>query len=155
MDLRAMGMWASSVLASSPCPWATGRARGYAAAKGKGIPQKGGKADKKKVARTGTRVDPALAPFLPIFERPERGKVDREPFSDEVLAENSARAKEYSRMKMKQHREWQKDMSMKLKLKWEATEALPEDLKAHAMVPDDTPFPLNRRLPTDFPPNFK
>ncbi|MCD7460452.1 hypothetical protein HAX54_043583 [Datura stramonium] len=39
-----------------------------------------------------------------------------------------------------------------LRLKKEAIEALPEDLKAAALVPDLTPFPVNRFMATLTPP---
>ncbi len=39
-----------------------------------------------------------------------------------------------------------------LRLKKEAIEALPEDLRAAALVPDLTPFPANRFMATLTPP---
>jgi hypothetical protein len=62
------------------------------------------------------------------------------------------RAKEYSRLKMQQHRQWQIDLTTKLKLKQAAIGALPPDLQAAAMIPDDTPFPSNRQIWTETPP---
>ena len=43
-------------------------------------------------------------------------------------------------------------LSTKLKLKLAALKALPEELRAHAMVEDLTPPPLTRRMPTLTPP---
>jgi hypothetical protein len=63
------------------------------------------------------------------------------------------RAKEYSRLKMKQHREWQTDLTAKLKLKLAAIEALPPNLRAAALVPDLEPFPSNRQIWTETPPS--
>ena len=52
------------------------------------------------------------------------------------------RAKEYSRQKMQQHREWQKDLTTKLKLKQAAIAALPEGfLRDAALVEDTALFP--------------
>jgi seryl-tRNA synthetase len=62
------------------------------------------------------------------------------------------RHKEYSRMKMKEHRAWQADLTTKLKLKQAAVAALPPHLRAAAEVPDDEPFPLNRNMWTLTPP---
>jgi len=62
------------------------------------------------------------------------------------------RAKEYSRLSMRQHREWQIDLTAKLKLKQAAVEALPPTLRAAAMVPDLAPFPANRQIWTETPP---
>jgi hypothetical protein len=70
----------------------------------------------------------------------------------EEREEAARRAKEYSSRKMRQHREWQADLSMKLKLKQAAIAALPPDLRAAAMVPDLEPFPLNRWIWTETPP---
>ena len=53
---------------------------------------------------------------------------------------------------MRRHREWQTDLTTKLKLKQAAIAALPPDLRAAAMVPDDTPFPANRQIWTETPP---
>lgn len=63
------------------------------------------------------------------------------------------RSKEYSRLKMQEHRLWQADLSTKLKLKHVAIEALPPELRAAALVPDYTPFPSNRHVFTDTPPH--
>lgn len=62
------------------------------------------------------------------------------------------RAKEYSRRKMQEHREWQADLTLKLKLKNAAVAALPPHLRAAAEVPDLEPFPLNRQMWTETPP---
>lgn len=53
---------------------------------------------------------------------------------------------------MRQHREWQTDLSTKLKLKLDAIAALPPDLQAAAKIPDMTPFPTNREIWTETPP---
>lgn len=58
----------------------------------------------------------------------------------------SNRSKEYSRLKMRQHRAWQAGLSAKLKLKQAALEALPPHLRAEAAKPDLALFPLNRQI---------
>lgn len=61
-------------------------------------------------------------------------------------------AKEYSRILMRKHRARQAAESGLLRCKMEAIEALPEHLKAAALVPDLTPFPVNRFMATLTPP---
>ncbi|KAL6498826.1 hypothetical protein OROGR_003869 [Orobanche gracilis] len=61
-------------------------------------------------------------------------------------------AKEYSRVLMRKHRARQAAESTFLRCKKEAIEALPEDLKAQALVPDLSPFPMNRFMATLTPP---
>lgn len=71
----------------------------------------------------------------------------------ELTVEDGRRlAKEYSRILMRRHRARQAAESTLLKLKKEAIEALPEDLKKAALVPDLTPFPINRFMATLTPP---
>lgn len=62
------------------------------------------------------------------------------------------RSREYSRLRMRQHRIWQADLSTKLKLKQAALAALPEQLRAAAKVPDLSLFPLNRNVWRETPP---
>ncbi|KAK9806641.1 hypothetical protein WJX73_003506 [Symbiochloris irregularis] len=68
------------------------------------------------------------------------------------LEANSKRAKEYSRLKMAQHRAWQKDLTTRIKLQKAAIAALPPELREAASVPDYTPFPLTRQIMTETPP---
>ncbi|GAV67253.1 hypothetical protein CFOL_v3_10759 [Cephalotus follicularis] len=71
----------------------------------------------------------------------------------ELTAEDGKRlAKEYSRVLMRRHRARQAAESTLLGLKTEAIEALPEPLKAAALVPDLTPYPENWFMPTLTPP---
>ena len=49
-------------------------------------------------------------------------------------------------------REWQKDITLKIKLRDEAIAALPEELRAAAREPDFEPFPANRQMWTITPP---
>ncbi|KAL6987745.1 hypothetical protein U1Q18_013493 [Sarracenia purpurea var. burkii] len=67
----------------------------------------------------------------------------------ELTVEDGRRlAKEYSKVLMRKHRARQAAESTLLRLKKEAIEALPEHLKAAALVPDLTPFPTNRFMAT-------
>lgn len=71
----------------------------------------------------------------------------------ELTTEDGKRlAKEYSRVLMRRHRARQAAESTLLRLKKEAIEALPEDLKKAALVPDLTSFPVNRFMATLTPP---
>ncbi|XP_022147522.1 uncharacterized protein LOC111016425 [Momordica charantia] len=71
----------------------------------------------------------------------------------ELTVEDGRRlAKEYSRVLMRRHRARQAAESTLLQMKKDAIEALPEHLKAAAMVPDLTPFPPNRFMATLTPP---
>lgn len=82
---------------------------------------------------------------------PAAREVDR---TEEELADAAARAKEYSRQKMKEHRAWQKQFMIKVKLRDAAIEALPtEELRAAARMPDLTPFPSQRQVWVETPPH--
>lgn len=71
----------------------------------------------------------------------------------ELTVEDGRRlAKEYSKVLMRQHRARRAAESTLLRLKKEAIEALPENLRAAALVPDLTPFPANRFMATLTPP---
>ncbi|MFS7932116.1 putative 39S ribosomal protein L40 [Helianthus anomalus] len=71
----------------------------------------------------------------------------------ELTVEGGRRlAKEYSRILMRKHRARQVAETGLLKCKKEAIEALPEGLKEAALVPDLTPFPVNRFMAMLTPP---
>lgn len=82
------------------------------------------------------------------------GLVDEEAIPEyELTVEDGRRlAKEYSRVLMRRHRARQTAESALLRLKNEAIAALPEKLRAAAMVPDMAPFPANRYMATLTPP---
>ncbi|CAL5196009.1 unnamed protein product [Lathyrus oleraceus] len=82
------------------------------------------------------------------------GLVDAEKLPKyELTAEDGKRlAKEYSRVLMRKHRARQAAETNLLSLKKEAIEALPEKLKEAALVPDLSPFPVNRFMATLTPP---
>lgn len=82
------------------------------------------------------------------------GLVDAEKIPKYELTVEDGRklAKEYSRVLMRRHRARQAAESTLLRLKKEAIEALPEDLKQAALVPDLAPFPVNRFMATLTPP---
>ncbi|CAL9003563.1 unnamed protein product [Prunus brigantina] len=82
------------------------------------------------------------------------GLVDAEKLPKYNLTVEDGRrlAKEYSRVLMRRHRARQAAESTLLRLKKEAIEALPEHLKAAALVPDLSKFPENRFMATLTPP---
>ncbi|KAI5676123.1 hypothetical protein M9H77_07073 [Catharanthus roseus] len=87
------------------------------------------------------------SPFLmgtPGFDLISLGLVDEDKIPKYELT--------YSRVLMRKHRARQAAESTLLRLKKEAIEALPENLKAAALVPDLTPFPVNRFMATLTPP---
>lgn len=97
------------------------------------------------------------SPFLmgpPGLDLISLGLVDADKIPKyELTVEDGRRlAKEYSRVLMRKHRARQAAESTLLRLKKEAIEALPENLKAAALVPDLTPFPMNRFMATLTPP---
>ncbi|KAB1219545.1 hypothetical protein CJ030_MR3G012341 [Morella rubra] len=77
---------------------------------------------------------------------------DKIPKYDLTVEDGRRLAKEYSRVLMRRHRARQAAESTLLRCKKEAIEALPEDLRAAALVPDLTPFPANRFMATLTPP---
>ena len=131
-------------------------ARAYAAAK------KGPKGGSGSGALKG--VKPDLAPWMPLILKPEAldnsSKVKKKEdssqrFTQEELADAERRAKEFSRKKSMQDLEYRRDMAEKFRLKNQAVEALGKYspvLKKVASLPDLEPFPLTRRIPTDYPP---
>ena len=90
----------------------------------------------------------------PGFDLITLGLVDEDKIPKYKLTVEDGRilAKEYSRVLMRKHRARQAAESNLLRLKKEAIEALPEHLKEAALVPDLTPFPVNRFMATLTPP---
>lgn len=106
------------------------------------------KDDKYKVSETPTIIG---TPGLDLITL---GLVDAEKIPKYELSVEDGRrlAKEYSRVMMRKHRARQAAESMLLKMKKEAIEALPQGLREAALVPDLTPFPVNRFMATLTPP---
>ncbi|CAI9108218.1 OLC1v1007774C1 [Oldenlandia corymbosa var. corymbosa] len=77
---------------------------------------------------------------------------DKIPAYELTVEDGRRLAKEYSRVLMRKHRARQAAETALLRCKKEAIEALPEKLKAAALVPDFTPFPINRFMATLTPP---
>ncbi|KXZ42164.1 hypothetical protein GPECTOR_192g310 [Gonium pectorale] len=89
--------------------------------------------------------NPVLKPILPLLAQPERKHAPVREGDLEVLeAHRQARIAE--------HHAWVKDMTTKFKLQRAAMKALPERLRQLAMVPDHTPFPMDRKYLFDTPP---
>ncbi|CAK7324431.1 unnamed protein product [Dovyalis caffra] len=78
--------------------------------------------------------------------------VDKIPKYELTEEDGKKLAKEYSRVLMRKHRARQAAESNLLRCKKEAIEALPENLKKAALVPDLTPFPAERFMATLTPP---
>ncbi|GAB4861646.1 hypothetical protein Ancab_036898 [Ancistrocladus abbreviatus] len=108
----------------------------------------------KKQAKDGTGFDKPMIMGTPGFDLISLGLVDADAIPKyELTVEDGRRlAKEYSRVLMRKHRARQKAETTLLRMKREAIEALPEHLKAAALVPDLTPFPANRFMATLTPP---
>jgi len=51
-------------------------------------------------------------------------------------------------VQMLEHREWQRNMNTKIRLRQEAIRALPPELVEEASKPDHSLFPLKRMVPT-------
>lgn len=105
-----------------------------------------------KKAKKDTGSDMIMGP--PGLDLITLGLVDADKLIKyELTVEDGRRlAKEYSRVLMRRHRARQAAESNLLRLKKEAIEALPEGLKEAALVPDLTPFPVNRFMATLTPP---
>ena len=79
--------------------------------------------------------------------------LEPENLTEEELAAFAEKAKEYSRKMMAQHREWQRDINQKIRLKRAALAALPEGfLRDEATKEDLALFPLKRHSPMQTPP---
>ncbi|KAK7349463.1 hypothetical protein VNO77_06848 [Canavalia gladiata] len=106
------------------------------------------KDDKYKVSEKPTIIG------TPGLDYVSLGLVDVEKLPKyELTVEDGRRlAKEYSRVLMRKHRARQAAESTLLRMKKEAIEALPQGLKEAALVPDFTPFPVNRFMATLTPP---
>ncbi|CAN1253521.1 hypothetical protein LINPERPRIM_LOCUS8341 [Linum perenne] len=98
--------------------------------------------------------DEPLMMGTPGFDLISLGLVDADQIPKYELTVEDGRklAKEYSRFLMRKHRARQAAETNLLRLKKEAIEALPEKLKAAALVPDFTPFPKERFMATLTPP---
>lgn len=108
----------------------------------------------KRQAKEGTGFEKPTIIGTPALDLISLGLVDADAIPKyELTVEDGRRlAKEYSRVLMRKHRARQKAETTLLKMKKEAIEALPEHLKAEAMVPDLTPFPATRFMATLTPP---
>ncbi|KZV25624.1 hypothetical protein F511_31797 [Dorcoceras hygrometricum] len=119
-----------------------------------GLVSKGNEQAKHKLKKLGKDFDSPFIMGTPGMDLITLGLVDADKIPKyELTVEDGRRlAKEYSRVLMRKHRVRQAAESMLLRLKKEAIEALPEHLKAAALVPDLSPFPINRFMATLTPP---
>eukprot|EP00877_Chromochloris_zofingiensis_P011104 jgi/Chrzof1/6247/Cz17g17100.t1 len=112
---------------------------------GKGGKSAGAGKSKKQGMRTGgfDEKDPFMQKILSYMVPQEPPPVQPSP---EELAVATARAKEYSRLKIKEHIAWRDDLNRKLQLKHAALRALPPELRMAARKEDLAPFPLTRHF---------
>jgi len=73
-------------------------------------------------------------------------------FSEAELEEWGNRARQFSSQSMKAHREYQRDLTMRLNLKKAAIAALPPLLQLAAVIPVSDPPPMDRMMFSDTPP---
>ncbi|KAL7121492.1 hypothetical protein ACP275_02G185400 [Erythranthe tilingii] len=119
-----------------------------------GLTSKGNEQAKQKLKKQGKDFDSPFVMGTPGMDLITLGLVDADKIPKYELNVEDGRmlAKEYSRVLMRKHRARQASESMLLKCKKEAIDALPEELKEAALVPDLTPFPINRFMATLTPP---
>lgn len=159
--LPALEALTPSFLSSgSSLPARQQQARGAAAKKKaapvKGKGQKGQQPARKQKQRMDTKPfddkDPLMQKVIAMLVPPAAAQPPASR-SEEQQQELVARAKQYSRLKMQEHMQWQADLKMKLQLKKAALRALPPELREAAMQEDLTPFPLTRHFLYDTPPD--
>lgn len=119
-----------------------------------GLVSKGNEQAKNKLKKLGKDFESPFIMGTPGMDLISLGLVDADKIPKyELTVEDGRRlAKEYSRVLMRMHRARQAAESTLLRCKKEAIEALPEHLKGAALVPDLTPFPINRFMATLTPP---
>lgn len=119
-----------------------------------GLKSKGMEEQEKKWKKMKKEFDSQFLMGTPGFDLISLGLVDEDKIPKYELTVEDGRklAKEYSRVLMRKHRARQAAESTLLSLKKEAIEALPENLKMAALVPDLSPFPVNRFMATLTPP---
>lgn len=119
-----------------------------------GLVSKGNEQAKNKLKKLGKDFESPFIMGTPGMDLISLGLVDADKIPKyELTVEDGRRlAKEYSRVLMRMHRARQAAESTLLRFKKEAIEALPEHLKGAALVPDLTPFPINRFMATLTPP---
>lgn len=115
----------------------------------KNVKAKSKKKGPSKVSTPMNAKDPVLQRVVSMYEHPETKKLEESP---EQKQQNAARAKEFSRLKLAEHVEWQKDLQRKMQLKAAALAALPPQLRESAEKEDLTPFPTVRSYLYDTPP---
>ncbi|KAF9605017.1 hypothetical protein IFM89_013183 [Coptis chinensis] len=146
----------SCLTASTPIRYLTPKQKSREAEREKlGLISKGRQRelDEMKLKKNGKEEDKAIM-GTPGLDLISLGLVDAEKIPKyELTVEDGRRlAKEYSRVLMRQHRKRRAAETNLLKLKKEAIQALPDNLKVAALIPDLTPFPVNRYMATLTPP---
>lgn len=121
--------------------------------KGKQQPAK--KQKQKLESKPFDEKDPLMQKVIAMLVPPTAAAAAEQP--DRTLQQQQqelvARVKQFSRLKMQAHAQWQQDMCTKLRLKKAALQALPPELRAAALKEDLTPFPLTRHFLYDTVPD--
>uniref|UniRef100_A0A6U3I300 Large ribosomal subunit protein mL40 n=1 Tax=Mantoniella antarctica TaxID=81844 RepID=A0A6U3I300_9CHLO len=135
-------------LGASPSPF--GSTRHYAKKAGKQQKRTGGVIPQ---APTNPGMKRAVENhFAALMEAMTPLQIPKENLTAEQLEEYEARAKEYSRKKMAQHRAWQVDIDNKIRHKRAAMAALPAGfIQDAAMLEDHALFPMKRVEPQATP----
>lgn len=105
-------------------------------------------APKRAASKKGSSEDSRVVLFKKVLD-PRKWTDPRKPAD---YARDQAMAKKYTSETMKLVIARRKDETAKIKLKQQALAALPEDLRAKAVLPDHSLFPRNRHVFTDTPP---
>lgn len=134
-------------------PMILGGARHYAKAKKTQAKKRGGPVGVSSVPTNAAMKRSVDGHWQLLMDASTPKPLEPEKLSDEDIQAFAAKAKVYSQKKMAQHREWQRDINQKIRLKRAALAALPEGfLRDEASKEDLTLFPLKRHSPFLTPP---
>ena len=111
------------------------------ASKGANNKNAAAKRDKKDNEKT---IAESLTKFMMASEEAKAFKPD---FSDEELAEHAKIGRIYQQRTTQRHNRLQKDLATKVWLQHDALRSLPDNLRVHAEIIDDTPPPPDRPWP--------
>ncbi|GBG64174.1 hypothetical protein CBR_g40874 [Chara braunii] len=156
---RAGARTCRSIFLSSSSPLCYTPAAAFATSKAKAAPKKKSvisKSAKSKAAKTPkAKAEPAKGKFdglLDKYLQPLAHPSEASSSTEEQRQREREMASQYSRLLMGRHRAEMKALNLQIQLKEAAIAALPEDLREAALVPDLTPFPINRFAATLTPP---
>lgn len=75
-------------------------------------------------------------------------EVEQVELSQEERARHFEIGREYNKQTTLRENRWRVDLDLKIKLKWAAIHALPDELLTEALEPDAELIPYERRIPT-------